>query len=126
MGDIDYLHLLKYYKLVYLTPDLVHYENDTASPFFVDDQIIKLKSINILGQVYYGNNGTTDRGLYVKYLFLDIDGITETAFTCQIQYIFIHSFTPPPTSHYFEAHLTHHDQPVFAFVNWLPLIADRA
>ncbi|OAD74860.1 hypothetical protein PHYBLDRAFT_74204 [Phycomyces blakesleeanus NRRL 1555(-)] len=126
MGDIDYPHLLEYYKLAYLTPDLVHYQNAFASPFFVDNQIIKLKSINILGQVYYGNNDITGCGSYVQSLFLGSDRSTETTFTCQIKYIFIHSFTPPSTSPYYEADSTHHDQHVFAFVNWLPLLRDKS
>ncbi|OAD76744.1 hypothetical protein PHYBLDRAFT_63053 [Phycomyces blakesleeanus NRRL 1555(-)] len=53
------------------------------------------------------------------------EGIRKTVFTCQIQYSFIYSFIPPPTSPYFQTHLTHHDQHVFAFVNWFPLLADR-
>ncbi|OAD80847.1 hypothetical protein PHYBLDRAFT_61900 [Phycomyces blakesleeanus NRRL 1555(-)] len=126
MGDIDYSHLLEYYKLTYLTPDLVHYQNAAASPFFVDNQIIKLKSINILGQVFYGNNGTTGRRSYVQSLFLGSDRSIETTFTCQIKYIFIHSFTPPPTSPYYEADSTHHDQHVFVFVNWLLLHGDKS
>ncbi|OAD66175.1 hypothetical protein PHYBLDRAFT_175470 [Phycomyces blakesleeanus NRRL 1555(-)] len=125
-GDLDYPHLLEYYKLAYLTPDLVHYQNAAASPFFVDNPIIKLKSINILGQVYYGNNGTTGRGSYVQSLFLGRDGSKETTFTCQIKYIFIHSFTSPPMLPYYEADSTHHDQHVFAFVNWLPLLGDKS
>ncbi|OAD74035.1 hypothetical protein PHYBLDRAFT_168445 [Phycomyces blakesleeanus NRRL 1555(-)] len=52
MGDIDYPYLLQYYKLAYLTPDLVHYQSSAASLFFANDQIIKLKSINNIGQVY--------------------------------------------------------------------------
>ncbi|OAD74080.1 hypothetical protein PHYBLDRAFT_167510 [Phycomyces blakesleeanus NRRL 1555(-)] len=126
MGDIDYPHLLEYYKLAYLTPDLVHYQNAAASPFFVDNQIIKSKSINILGQVYYGNNDTTGHGSYVQSLFLGSDGSTETTFTCQIKYISIHSFTPPPMLPYYEANSTHHDQHVFAFVNWLLLLGDKS
>ncbi|OAD66189.1 hypothetical protein PHYBLDRAFT_175482 [Phycomyces blakesleeanus NRRL 1555(-)] len=125
-GDLDYPHLLEYYKLTYLTPDLVHYQNAAASPFFVDNQIIKLKSINILGQVYYGNNGTTGRGSYVQSLFLGRDRSKETTFTCQIKYIFIHSFTSPPMLPYYEADFTHHDQHVFVFVNWLPLLGDKS
>ncbi|OAD78423.1 hypothetical protein PHYBLDRAFT_140508 [Phycomyces blakesleeanus NRRL 1555(-)] len=52
MGDIDYPYLLQYYKLAYLTPDLVHYQSSAASLFFANDQIIKLESINNIGQVY--------------------------------------------------------------------------
>ncbi|OAD81253.1 hypothetical protein PHYBLDRAFT_72765 [Phycomyces blakesleeanus NRRL 1555(-)] len=104
----------------------VHYQNAAASPFFVNNQIIKLKLINILGQVYYSNNGTTGRRSYVQSLFLDSNRSTETTFTCQIKYIFIHSFTPPPTSPYYEANSTYHDQHVFAFVNWLPLLGDKS
>ncbi|OAD68441.1 hypothetical protein PHYBLDRAFT_173437 [Phycomyces blakesleeanus NRRL 1555(-)] len=126
MGDIDYPHLLEYYKLAYLTPDFVHYQNAAASSFFVDNQIIKLKSINILGQVYYGNNGTTGRGSYVQSLFLGSNRSTKTTFTCQIKYIFIHSFTPPPMLPYYEADSTHYYQHVFAFVNWLPLLGDKS
>ncbi|OAD65566.1 hypothetical protein PHYBLDRAFT_142968 [Phycomyces blakesleeanus NRRL 1555(-)] len=90
MGDIDYPHSLEYYKLAYLTPNVVHYKNAATSPFFVNNQIIKLKSINILGQVYYGNNGTTGRRSYVQSLFLGSDRSIEPIFTYQIKYIFIH------------------------------------
>ncbi|OAD72636.1 hypothetical protein PHYBLDRAFT_169759 [Phycomyces blakesleeanus NRRL 1555(-)] len=79
ISDINYTHLLAYSKFGYLTLNIVHYHN-SASPLFSDDQITKLKSIDVLGQVSYGNNGTTGHESYLQSLFLgnrsrDKDGV---------------------------------------------------
>ncbi|OAD80861.1 hypothetical protein PHYBLDRAFT_161500 [Phycomyces blakesleeanus NRRL 1555(-)] len=96
MSDIDYSQLLHFYQLVYANPGIVSYHNASLCPYFVDNQITKLKSINLLGQIYKGKNSSRNRGSFIQAMFLGSNNVTKTAFTGQIQYLFIYSFKPPP------------------------------
>ncbi|OAD71935.1 hypothetical protein PHYBLDRAFT_146919 [Phycomyces blakesleeanus NRRL 1555(-)] len=58
MSDIDYPQLLDYYKIVYVMPNLISYHDARLSQYFVNNQITKLKSIDLLGQTYIGNNSS--------------------------------------------------------------------
>ncbi|OAD68004.1 hypothetical protein PHYBLDRAFT_68374 [Phycomyces blakesleeanus NRRL 1555(-)] len=82
------------FKVVYHIPGLESYQFPSFSSF-VDNQITKLRSINLLGQVYKGCNDASSRGSFVQSLFLGSQGNNRLAYTSQIQYLFFHSFTPP-------------------------------
>ncbi|OAD68354.1 hypothetical protein PHYBLDRAFT_173352 [Phycomyces blakesleeanus NRRL 1555(-)] len=83
------------FKVAYCMPNLEGYQH-LCSPFsFVNNQIIKLKSINLLVQVYKGCKYASGRGSFVQSLFLGSQGNNRLAYTDQIQYLFLHSFTPP-------------------------------
>ncbi|OAD67732.1 hypothetical protein PHYBLDRAFT_174060 [Phycomyces blakesleeanus NRRL 1555(-)] len=58
MSDIDYPQLLDYYKIAYAMPNLISYHDARLSQYFVNNQITKLKSIDLLGQTYIGNNSS--------------------------------------------------------------------
>ncbi|OAD70064.1 hypothetical protein PHYBLDRAFT_148631 [Phycomyces blakesleeanus NRRL 1555(-)] len=124
MSDIDYPQLLHFYQLVYANPDIVSYHNASLCPYFVDNQITKLKSINLLGQIYKGKNSSGNCGSFVQAMFLGSNNITKTALTGQIQYLFIHSFTPPPhpNSPVSQVHQKKH---IFAYIRWLSITADK-
>ncbi|OAD68816.1 C2H2-type zinc finger transcription factor [Phycomyces blakesleeanus NRRL 1555(-)] len=95
MSDVNYPHLLDYYKVAYCMPNLEGYQHPCSSFSFVNNQIIKLKSINLLGQVYKGCKYASGRGSFVQSLFLGSQGNNRLAYTDQIQYLFLHSFTSP-------------------------------
>ncbi|KAG2190754.1 hypothetical protein INT47_007247 [Mucor saturninus] len=118
MGDIDYPHLLEYYKRAYDNEHLVDYLHASSSPFFVNDRITKIKAIDLLGQTYKGKGGSGSRGSYIQALFLDFEGRKTNAYTGEIQYLFAHNFVPPPSPSNSRPHF-HHKQHVFAFVHWL-------
>ncbi|ESO04501.1 hypothetical protein HELRODRAFT_184698 [Helobdella robusta] len=127
MSDIHYVHLLQYYKVAYNNEQLVHFQQASESPYFVDNTITLLKYINILGQVYKGKGESGSRGSLVQAKFIGSTGEHIIAYTGQIQYIFTHSFTPPPTSsslipllhtHCRPTQLLHNSQHTFAFIKW--------
>ncbi|OAD67065.1 hypothetical protein PHYBLDRAFT_166755 [Phycomyces blakesleeanus NRRL 1555(-)] len=127
MSDIHYVHLLQYYKVAYNNEQLVHFQQASESPYFVDNTITLLKYINILGQVYKGKGESGSRGSLVQAKFIGSTGEHIIAYTGQIQYIFTHSFTPPPTSssltpllrtHRRPTQLLHNSQHTFAFIKW--------
>ncbi|KAG2191149.1 hypothetical protein INT47_012155 [Mucor saturninus] len=126
ISDVHYPFLLEYYKKQYDIPDLVDYRHASLSPFFVDNQIGKLKSIDILGQTYVGKNSSVSRGSFVQALFLGRYGDHANAYTGQIQYMFTHSFMPPTNQTICSSHGIQHTEHVFAFVRWLPLSSDRS
>ncbi|OAD76873.1 hypothetical protein PHYBLDRAFT_62932 [Phycomyces blakesleeanus NRRL 1555(-)] len=64
MSDIDYPQLLDYYKIAYAMPNLISYHNARLSQYFVNNRITKLKSIDLLGQTYIGNN-SSDEGIAI-------------------------------------------------------------
>ncbi|OAD75513.1 hypothetical protein PHYBLDRAFT_64429 [Phycomyces blakesleeanus NRRL 1555(-)] len=64
MSDIDYPQLLDYYKIAYAMPNLISYHDARLSQYFVNNQITQLKSIDLLGQTYIGNN-SSDEGIAI-------------------------------------------------------------
>ncbi|OAD65339.1 hypothetical protein PHYBLDRAFT_153589 [Phycomyces blakesleeanus NRRL 1555(-)] len=127
MSDIHYVHLLQYYKVAYKNEQLVHFQQASESPYFVDNTITLLKYINILGQVYKGKGESGSRGSLVQAKFIGSTGEHIIAYTGQIQYIFTHSFTLSPSSsslapllctHRCPTQLLHNSQHTFAFIKW--------
>ncbi|OAD65941.1 hypothetical protein PHYBLDRAFT_175679 [Phycomyces blakesleeanus NRRL 1555(-)] len=119
MSNIHYLHLLEYYKTAYRNQALVHYEEASLSPYFVDNLINKLKSINILNQTYKGHNESGHHGSLIQVKFYGGTGQYVLAYTGQIQYLFTHSFASLSTNNNnCQFRLMHYDQHVFAFVKW--------
>ncbi|OAD69734.1 C2H2-type zinc finger transcription factor [Phycomyces blakesleeanus NRRL 1555(-)] len=126
MSDVDYPHLLDYYKVAYCMPNLEGYQHPSSPFSFVDNQIIKLKSINLLGQVYKGCKYASGRGSFVQSLFLGSQGNNWLAYTGQIQYLFLHSFTPPVDNTELQTRVVYQDKHVFAFVKWFQIEHDRS
>ncbi|OAD66761.1 hypothetical protein PHYBLDRAFT_152031 [Phycomyces blakesleeanus NRRL 1555(-)] len=124
MSDINYPQLLHFYQLVYANPGIVSYRNTSLCPYFVDNQITKLKSINLLGQIYKGKNSCENRGSFVQAMFLGGNNVTKTACTGQIQYLFIQSFTPLPHPNS-PASQVHKKKHIFAYIRWLSITADK-
>ncbi|OAD74359.1 hypothetical protein PHYBLDRAFT_144807 [Phycomyces blakesleeanus NRRL 1555(-)] len=125
MSDIHYAHLLQYYKVAYNNEQLVHFQQASESPYFVNNTITLLKYINILGQVYKGKDESGSHGSLVQAKFIGSTGEHIIAYMGQIQYIFTHSFIPPPTSssltpllhtHCHPMQLLHNSQHTFAFI----------
>ncbi|OAD76894.1 hypothetical protein PHYBLDRAFT_142399 [Phycomyces blakesleeanus NRRL 1555(-)] len=85
MSDIDYPQLLDYYKIAYAMPNLISYHNARLSQYFVNNRITKLKSIDLLGQTYIGNNSSGKRGSLVQAFFRSSNGRTSSLYTRQIQ-----------------------------------------
>ncbi|OAD66239.1 hypothetical protein PHYBLDRAFT_152563 [Phycomyces blakesleeanus NRRL 1555(-)] len=125
MSNIHYIHLLGYYKTAHRNHALVHYEEASSSPYFVYNLINRLKSVNILGQTYEGHNESGynesgHHGSFIQANFYRSAGEHILAYTGQIQYLFTHSFTPPPTNKNNRQFLfMHYDQHVFAFIKLL-------
>ncbi|KAG2190839.1 hypothetical protein INT47_005589 [Mucor saturninus] len=126
MGDVDYPHLLSYYREQYGIAELTSYQEASSRFSFVDDQITKLKSIDLLGQVYRGANGLGNHGSYIQALYVGSNDQTVNAYTGQIQYLFIHKFTPPSTSTNHWTRMVHENQHVFAFVRWFATTSNRS
>ncbi|KAI9023011.1 hypothetical protein CLU79DRAFT_834983 [Phycomyces nitens] len=126
MSDGDYPHLLEYYKDTYDISELESYQHATSSLLFVDNQIVKLKSINLLGQVYRGHNGSGNGGSCVQALFGSSTGENQTAYTGEIQYMFIHNFTPHLSASACPTRQSYQSQHVFAFVRWYDVSYDRS
>ncbi|OAD74573.1 hypothetical protein PHYBLDRAFT_167977 [Phycomyces blakesleeanus NRRL 1555(-)] len=126
MSDINYPHLLDYYKVAYCMPNLEGYQHPSSPFSFVDNQIIKLKSINLLGQVYKGCKYASGRGSFVQSLFLGSQGNNRLAYTGQIQYLFLHSFTPPVDNTELQTRVVYQDKHVFAFVKWFQIENDHS
>ncbi|OAD76900.1 hypothetical protein PHYBLDRAFT_62915 [Phycomyces blakesleeanus NRRL 1555(-)] len=126
MSDVDYPHLLDYYKVAYCMPNLEGYQHPSSPFSFVDNQIIKLKSINLLGQVYKGCKYASGRGSFVQSLFLGSQGNNRLAYTGQIQYLFLHSFTPPVDNTELQTRVVYQDKHVFAFVKWFQIEHDHS
>ncbi|OAD65780.1 hypothetical protein PHYBLDRAFT_153035 [Phycomyces blakesleeanus NRRL 1555(-)] len=124
MSDIDYPQLLDYYKIAYAMPNLISYHDARLSQYFVNNRITKLKSIDLLGQTYIGNNSSGKRGSLVQAFFRSSNGRTSSLYTGQIQYLFIHSFTLPPHPNH-RASTLHQDQHVFAYIRWYNLTNDN-
>ncbi|OAD72417.1 hypothetical protein PHYBLDRAFT_169546 [Phycomyces blakesleeanus NRRL 1555(-)] len=116
MSDVNYPRLLDYYKVAYCMPKLEGYQHPSSPFSFVNNQIIKLKSINLLGQVYKGCKYASGRGSFVQSLFLGSQGNNQLAYTGQIQYLFLHSFTPPVDNTELQALIIYQDKHVFVFV----------
>ncbi|OAD74310.1 hypothetical protein PHYBLDRAFT_167725 [Phycomyces blakesleeanus NRRL 1555(-)] len=70
MSDIHYVHLLQYYKVAYNNEQLVHFQQASESPYFVNNTITLLKYINILGQVYKGKGESGSHGSLVQAKFI--------------------------------------------------------
>ncbi|OAD81235.1 hypothetical protein PHYBLDRAFT_138789 [Phycomyces blakesleeanus NRRL 1555(-)] len=117
MSDIDYHQLLDYYKIAYAMPNLISYHDARLSQYFVNNRITKLKSIDLLGQTYIGNNSSGKCGSLVQAFFCSSNGRTSSLYTGQIQYLFIHSFTLPPHPNH-QASTLHQDQHVFVYIQW--------
>ncbi|OAD73094.1 hypothetical protein PHYBLDRAFT_146407 [Phycomyces blakesleeanus NRRL 1555(-)] len=127
MDDSDYLHLLEYYQVAYNLPDLASYQDTSYNRPALDNQIIKLKSIDILGQHYRGtNNSTISRGSLVQAKFVGSNGNIILGFAGQIQYLFTHSFQLPPTHNLHLTRMVHDHQHVFAFIKWFRTSSDRS
>ncbi|OAD73936.1 hypothetical protein PHYBLDRAFT_64889 [Phycomyces blakesleeanus NRRL 1555(-)] len=124
MSDIDYPQLLDYYKIAYAMPNLISYHDTRLSQYFVNNRITKLKSIDLLGQTYIGNNSSGKRGSLVQAFFHSSNGQTSSLYTGQIQYLFIYSFTLPPHPNH-RASTLHQDQHVFAYIQWYNLTNDN-
>ncbi|OAD76892.1 hypothetical protein PHYBLDRAFT_142397 [Phycomyces blakesleeanus NRRL 1555(-)] len=116
MSDVDYPHLLDYYKVAYHIPSLESYQFPSSFFSFVDNQITKLRSINLLGQVYKGCNDASGCSSFVQSLFLGSQGNNRLAYTGQIQYLFFHSFTPPVDNTELQTRVVYQDKHVFVFV----------
>ncbi|OAD75581.1 hypothetical protein PHYBLDRAFT_166812 [Phycomyces blakesleeanus NRRL 1555(-)] len=126
MSNVDYPHLLDYYKVAYHIPGLESYQFPSSSLSFVDNQSTKLRSINLLGQVYKGSKYASGRGSFVQSLFLGSQGNNRLAYTGQIQYLFLHSFTPPVVNTELQARIVYQDKHVFAFVKWFQIEHNRS
>ncbi|OAD81270.1 hypothetical protein PHYBLDRAFT_138818 [Phycomyces blakesleeanus NRRL 1555(-)] len=87
-------------------------KNDMTSSAFVNNQIEVIKSIEILGQVYKGCNGN-GRGSYIQTLFEENSINACYGYVGEIQYIFVHSFTPTNS---LTTLYNHNHQHIFAFV----------
>ncbi|OAD67635.1 hypothetical protein PHYBLDRAFT_151152 [Phycomyces blakesleeanus NRRL 1555(-)] len=81
MSNIHYLHLFEYYKTAYQNQALVYYEEASSSLYFVDNLINKLKSVNILGQTYKGQNESGHHGSLIQAKFYGSTGQHVLAYT---------------------------------------------
>ncbi|OAD67775.1 hypothetical protein PHYBLDRAFT_174093 [Phycomyces blakesleeanus NRRL 1555(-)] len=124
MSDIDYPQLLDYYKIAYDMSNLISYHNARLSQYFVNNQITKLKSIDLLGQTYIGNNSSGKCSSLIQAFFCSSNDRTSSLYTRQIQYLFIYLFTLPPHPNY-RASTLHQDQHVFAYIQWYNLTNDN-
>ncbi|OAD78432.1 hypothetical protein PHYBLDRAFT_73865 [Phycomyces blakesleeanus NRRL 1555(-)] len=125
MDETDYAHLLQHYKTSYDLPDLVSYQYATLTNSFVDNEITKLKFIDLLGQQYRGKNGSASCGSLVHVMFVGSDGRNTLAYAGQIQYLFTHSFTHPSNSNLHLTRMVHDHQHVFAYIKWFNTSSDR-
>ncbi|OAD66980.1 hypothetical protein PHYBLDRAFT_174687 [Phycomyces blakesleeanus NRRL 1555(-)] len=101
-----------HYQVAYNDRRISNCKNDMTSSAFVNDQIEVIKSIEILGQVYKGCNGN-GRGSYIQALFQENRTNACYDYISEIQYIFVHSFTPTKSS---TTLYNHNHQHIFAFV----------
>ncbi|OAD65938.1 hypothetical protein PHYBLDRAFT_152965 [Phycomyces blakesleeanus NRRL 1555(-)] len=124
MSNIDYPQLLDYYKIAYAIPNLISYHNARLSQYFVNNQMTILKSIDLLGQTYIGNNSSGKCGSLVKAFLCSSNSRASSLYTGQIQYLFIHSFTLPSQPNH-QASTLHQDQHVFAYIQWYNLTNDN-
>ncbi|OAD68005.1 hypothetical protein PHYBLDRAFT_68379 [Phycomyces blakesleeanus NRRL 1555(-)] len=113
MDETDYAHLLQHYKTSYDLPDLVSYQYATLTNSFVDNEITKLKFIDLLGQQYRGKNGSASCGSLVHVMFVGSDSRNTLAYAGQI----------------YNLHLTrmvHDHRHVFAYIKWFNTSSDRS
>ncbi|OAD65118.1 hypothetical protein PHYBLDRAFT_153779 [Phycomyces blakesleeanus NRRL 1555(-)] len=126
MDETDYAHLLQHYKTSYDLPDLVSYQYATLTNSFVDNEITKLKFIDLLGQQYRGKNGSASCGSLVHVMFVGSDGRNTLAYAGQVQYLFTHSFTHPSNSNLHLTRMVHDHRHVFAYIKWFNTSSDRS
>ncbi|OAD68578.1 hypothetical protein PHYBLDRAFT_63514 [Phycomyces blakesleeanus NRRL 1555(-)] len=107
MDETDCAHLLQHYKTSYDLPNLVSYQYATLTNSFVDNEITKLKFIDLLGQQYCGKNGSASCGSLVHVMFVGSDSTNTLAYAEQIQYLFTHSFTHPSYSNLYLTRMVH-------------------
>ncbi|OAD66750.1 hypothetical protein PHYBLDRAFT_152021 [Phycomyces blakesleeanus NRRL 1555(-)] len=110
MKESEYLNLLVYYQETYDDQALCHYCQPGPDQKMVNNQIQKMKSIHLLGQVYKGGDGMAKRRSYIQALFQTSNDRYINAYTGQIQYLFVNT-----TTNSFADHLSRH---VFAYVRW--------
>ncbi|OAD68825.1 hypothetical protein PHYBLDRAFT_149835 [Phycomyces blakesleeanus NRRL 1555(-)] len=95
MDEINSAHLLQHYKTSYDLPDLVSYQYATLTNFFVDNEITKLKFIDLLDQQYRDKNGSASCGSLVYVIFVGRDGRNTIVYAGKIHYLFTYCFTHP-------------------------------
>ncbi|OAD68571.1 hypothetical protein PHYBLDRAFT_63521 [Phycomyces blakesleeanus NRRL 1555(-)] len=120
MSTTEYNFLVEYYQVAYNDRRISSCKIGMTSSAFVNDQIEVIKSIDILGQVYKRCNGN-GRGSYIQALFEENRTNAHYGYVGEIQYIFVHLFTPTnsPTTLY-----NHNHQHIFAFVKWYKTTSD--
>ncbi|OAD78134.1 hypothetical protein PHYBLDRAFT_165005 [Phycomyces blakesleeanus NRRL 1555(-)] len=126
MDETDYAYLLQHYKTSYDLPDLVSYQYATLTNSFVDNEITKLKFIDLLGQQYHGKNGSASCGSLVHVMFVGSDSRNTLVYAGQIQYLFTHFFTHPSNSNLHLTRMVHDHQHVFAYIKWFNTSSDRS
>ncbi|KAG2191745.1 hypothetical protein INT47_003105 [Mucor saturninus] len=119
MPSPDYDCLVEHYQVVYNDRSISSCKINMDSSAFVNDWIVMLKSINILGQVFKGNHGNK-RGSYIQALFVEDKTNVIYGYIGEIQYIFVHTFSPASLSTEY-----HNPQHTFAFVKWYKTTSDR-
>ncbi|OAD67142.1 hypothetical protein PHYBLDRAFT_67275 [Phycomyces blakesleeanus NRRL 1555(-)] len=120
MPTPEYSCLVDYYQVAYNDGMISSCKNGMTSLSFVNDRIEILKSINILGQVYKECNGN-GRGSYIQALFEENCTNAHYGYVGEIQYIFVHSFTPTNS---LTAPSNQNHEHIFAFVRWFKTTSD--
>ncbi|KAG2191502.1 hypothetical protein INT47_010971 [Mucor saturninus] len=110
MVEEEYEHLLEFYRDSYDDDSLRSYQQASFGNVFVNNMIQKFPSINLLGQIYKGSNGAVRRGSYIQAIFQENNDRGISAFTGQIQYLFVNSLVNPQT--------LQPDNHTFAYVKW--------
>ncbi|OAD65662.1 hypothetical protein PHYBLDRAFT_175843 [Phycomyces blakesleeanus NRRL 1555(-)] len=112
----EYDCLVGYYQAVYNDPTISSCKDVIQDTAFVNDWIEMLKSVNLLGQTFKGSRGTNGRGSYIQAMFIEGRNGAKYAYVGQIQYLFVHSFSPlVSTPHHRTPQSSQH---TFAYVKW--------
>ncbi|OAD68012.1 hypothetical protein PHYBLDRAFT_163549 [Phycomyces blakesleeanus NRRL 1555(-)] len=85
----EYDCLLDFYKIEYDDDSLCSAKTTIRNYWFVNDQIQKISSINLLGQFYTGGEGLVVRGLHIQVKFIEKSGDSEERYAGCIKYLFL-------------------------------------
>ncbi|OAD81284.1 hypothetical protein PHYBLDRAFT_138831 [Phycomyces blakesleeanus NRRL 1555(-)] len=86
------------------------YQDTIIGQLFLNNMIQKMQFINLLGQVYKGSNGVVRRDSIIQAMFHKNNDHRMSAFTGQIQYLFVSDIINPATYQV--------DRHTFAYIRW--------
>ncbi|OAD70083.1 hypothetical protein PHYBLDRAFT_71522 [Phycomyces blakesleeanus NRRL 1555(-)] len=110
MKEDEYVLLLELYCMAYSNTSLRGYQDVIFGQLFMNNMIQKMQPINLLGQVYKGSNGIVRHGSIIQAMFHENNNHEMSAFTGQIQYLFVSNIINPVTYQV--------DRHIFAYFMW--------